>query len=416
MAAASSVSKWLLAMDVSFRLVCEEFDNESDARAEAERLWCCWVLYEADRQAVWHEVACGGVGFSHGLVRSRVCARISADGGGQADDVGQESSIDDALLLKAGEVTDPEIQWSLQSAVRSLREAAGIKTTTGVIVEELLPTYQPKSSAEEAEGVVEDGGPTIEPPGASLSSLASSFSAALMASTDGVCEAALIEFVQSLLQGSQGGADELVEALVQLFEACNLPSDAEMARLRAMQACSDAGMGGYAVATLWVAALFARSERCMRARSRLTECVLLMSPRQRTELDGAGSRLAQTELPELLQCIARICEHVQRIERDIGVQEVSVRTAKGISAGMSIAGTALVFTPLVPIGVGLLAGGAGIGVTTATSDAIGQHVQRSDLKERMHEAMTINERSASAPASASPSPSPGSHGRAHDNH
>ena len=115
----------------------------------------------------------------------------------------------------------------------------------------------------------------------------------------------------------------------------------------------------------------------MRARSRLTECVLLMSPRQRTELDGAGSRLAQTELPELLQCIARICEHVQRIERDIGVQEVSVRTAKGISAGMSIAGTALVFTPLA-IGVGLLADGAGIGVRLRRAPASMSSARTSD--------------------------------------
>ena len=36
----------------------------------------------------------------------------------------------------------------------------------------------------------------------------------------------------------------------------------------------------------------------------------------------------------------------------------------------------MVFTPLLPVGVGLLASGAGVGITTAAGDAIGQHVQK----------------------------------------
>jgi hypothetical protein len=65
----------------------------------------------------------------------------------------------------------------------------------------------------------------------------------------------------------------------------------------------------------------------------------------------------------------------------VAKQEVAVRTAKGVSAAASIAGTVLVFSPLLPIGVGLLATGAGVGVATATGDAIGQHVQKEDLKK-----------------------------------
>ena len=56
-----------------------------------------------------------------------------------------------------------------------------------------------------------------------------------------------------------------------------------------------------------------------------------------------------------------------------------MRSAKGVSAAMSVCGTVLAFTPLLPFGVGLIAGGAGVGVATATGDAIGQHVQKKDL-------------------------------------
>jgi hypothetical protein len=50
---------------------------------------------------------------------------------------------------------------------------------------------------------------------------------------------------------------------------------------------------------------------------------------------------------------------------------------------MSITGTVMVFTPLLPIGIGLLAGGAGMGVSTSVGDAIGQHVQKTDMRKAL---------------------------------
>ena len=79
-------------------------------------------------------------------------------------------------------------------------------------------------------------------------------------------------------------------------------------------------MGGYAVASVWLAALFARTERCIAARSRLTERVLLMGAKQRAELRGVGTKLVGAQLPALLACIARVCGAVERIEGDIDVQ------------------------------------------------------------------------------------------------
>ena len=47
------------------------------------------------------------------------------------------------------------------------------------------------------------------------------------------------------------------------------------------------------------------------------------------------------------------------------------------------AGTVMAFTPAMPVGLGLLAAGAGVGVTTATGDAIGQHMQKEDVRTRL---------------------------------
>lgn len=61
-----------------FCLVCEvgignntidRFADEAAARAVAKKKWCCWVLYRA-AGAELTELSAGGVGFSHGAIRS----------------------------------------------------------------------------------------------------------------------------------------------------------------------------------------------------------------------------------------------------------------------------------------------------------------------------------------------------------
>ncbi|KAL3924957.1 MAG: hypothetical protein SGPRY_003767 [Prymnesium sp.] len=39
------------------------------------------------------------------------------------------------------------------------------------------------------------------------------------------------------------------------------------------------------------------------------------------------------------------------------------------------------FTPFLPVGVGLVASGAGVGISTAAADAIGQHLQKGVMKK-----------------------------------
>ena len=172
-----------------------------------------------------------------------------------------------------------------------------------------------------------------------------------------------------------------------------MPLTTVQVRLRALQQAADEGrlkalhhgMESYAVATAWLACLFVRTERCIAARSKLTECVIEMDathvrrppssglapddplqplpsrpthehftvhfcpgsehPRpdptaltrrpgaatsQRRELAAYGSVLTGTILPELLALLSTLREEVFQLEKDIGVQEVSVRTAKGV--------------------------------------------------------------------------------------
>ncbi len=67
------------------------------------------------------------------------------------------------------------------------------------------------------------------------------------------------------------------------------------------------------------------------------------------------------------------------------MQEISVRSAKGFSAALSVAGSVLAFTPAMPLGVGLMVGGAGVGLTTATGDAIGSFVQKLSVESGLAE-------------------------------
>ena len=136
------------------------------------------------------------------------------------------------------------------------------------------------------------------------------------------------------------------------------------------------GMEAYAVASVWLAALFVRTDRCIATRSRLNDVVRAMRPEQLAELQALASRLVATELPALQQSYRDVAMVLQKYEKDIVVQENATRGAKGLSAGLSVVGTGMAFTPLAPVGLGLLAAGAIVGIGTATGDAIGQNAQR----------------------------------------
>ena len=66
-------------MSDAFLVICEvgfgtytvdRYSNESEARAAAQKLWCCWVLYRSDPSGTQlAELTCGGVGFAHPAIR-----------------------------------------------------------------------------------------------------------------------------------------------------------------------------------------------------------------------------------------------------------------------------------------------------------------------------------------------------------
>ena len=55
----------------------ERFDRMTDGQAKAAKLWCCWVLFEQSGTAL-SELAHGGVGFSHGNIRTYAAKAIQS--------------------------------------------------------------------------------------------------------------------------------------------------------------------------------------------------------------------------------------------------------------------------------------------------------------------------------------------------
>ena len=199
--------------------------------------------------------------------------------------------------------------------------------------------------------------------------------------------------VMNSILGSAEGADKLVDVLVSSLEPAP-PTDEEMVVLRRLQDnwADKGGMEAYAVASVWLAALFVRTERCIAARSRLNDVVRAMSPEQLAELQAPASRLVATELPALLQSLEDVAMVLQKYEKDIVVQENATRGAKGLSAGLSVVGTGMAFTPLMPVGLGLLAAGAVVGISTATGDAIGQNAQKEGVKDKLKKLSAAQEK------------------------
>ena len=353
------------------------------------------------------------------------------------------AAADDAAAMPVEGVAAEEVKSASATAMGSSvpsMEPVAVSEATLAAAPQLTTAAAPTSPAVER---------TVGPDApATATSLRDRFGAALVKEvSEAACLAALVEVTQGCLD-DRSGADELVDALVRILGE-QPPSDAEMVRLRELQArrrpaatrrCPavllarcvhrrvyaharahardharmrtrtrhtriaqgdhrgaaparaqercDAGLEGYAVASIWLAALVVRTERCIRARSTLTACVLSMDETQRAALLQGGERLISEgsgTISELLELARGICRTVERISRDLDFQEASVRTAKAVSAGVSVVGSALVFTPFTPMGVAMLAGGASIGVTTATGDLIGSHVQKSTLSKELKE-------------------------------
>ena len=374
-------------------IVQERHAEEDAARASAQREWWCWVLYaqmgSADEPRLC-EIGQGGLGFGHATIRRYASERLGAK-----SNTNDDSTAATVLREKASRVTDPSLSQPLQEAVERLEAAkvgAADSTPPPPPPPPLpdVPTSSETAATEAAPIADLSAGELAEESSTASGGLRVRFSSALAHADDVHCADGLVQLMQACLDG-EGGADELVESLVRTLMV-DPPRDKEMVRLRSVQDKYTDGMRGYAVASAWLAALFVRTERCIAARARLTQTVMSLDDAQRETLRHAGTRLVESALPELQHLFGELAALVGRISNDVGVQEISVRVAKGVSAAMSITGSVLVFTPLMPVGVGLLAGSAGIGITTATGDAIGQHVQKEDLRKGLDRLNECEER------------------------
>lgn len=280
-----------------------EYSNEANAREGAQKEWpCCWVLYVkscADARApALCEVDRGGVGLGHETLRRHVSklqvhgAGVGVDDSGHGDAGGMASAAAAApspasalfptlLSLKASHVDDPLLAQPLHEATAAVQRLATEAET------DHDPISQQQPSGEES-GLRERFGASL----------------ALPPEDDAQCASGLVALMQAACGaadgGGGGGADELVARLVTALEQ-SPPTDVEMVRLRKLSEVYLDGMEGYAVASAWLAALFVRTERCIEARSRLTECVLRLTSPQHEQLVRDGTQLVSEALPELLQ-------------------------------------------------------------------------------------------------------------------
>lgn len=66
---------------------------------------------------------------------------------------------------------------------------------------------------------------------------------------------------------------------------------------------------------------------------------------------------------------------LKEYESNIRTQEIAVNSVKTANAGFSIAGTVLLFTPLAPLGLGLMAFGGVSAIATSAGDSIANKVK-----------------------------------------
>ena len=161
------------------------------------------------------------------------------------------------------------------------------------------------------------------------------FSAALAEKSDEAAGEGLVLVAQGVFASAPGGVEDADTLIARLSEVLidEAPKDAEMARLRQMQDTYHMGRLGYACACCWTAALFARTELCLRARSRLTSRLLHMGRPRLAALQEACARLVAEPLPSLLaQLAATKTKCIDRLQREVALQAVSVRSAKAVAS------------------------------------------------------------------------------------
>jgi hypothetical protein len=390
------------------------------------------------------EVANGGVGFTHGRIRAYAAMRLrgSDDHGafpsGATESRGANESVDSAN--RAELAVRAKAQWSKEATLFPALMTVGIDSVARSTASE-PPVGSPTDGAEgrgrapfmsHLEGdeslnaplrlawervkaiawtpsfsLTPDPNPSPTAPATAISADAASASlpnggepsetsteeagaappvSPCAASGDEVDDVSCAEFLYRLvlqIAGSGGCADDLIERLSAVLEA-EAPTDAEMARLRRLQDLYHMGRLGYACSTAWLSALYARTELCIRARSRLTAHLLRMEASRLVEVRNACSVLLEVDLPELLDLLAaKKSGCVEKLRQDVAMQEVSVRSAKGLAAAAGVVGSALAFTPAAPVGLGLLAAGGGVGLTTSGGDMLGIRMQKQTLLREM---------------------------------
>ena len=247
------------------------------------------ALHTAIALAASTDAVDGAAGDGHSAAAGDGHDDAAGDGHSAAD--AQRSTMTPELCERARAIDDTTLSQPIQMALRSLEMALtsfGRGASSGTLEEPQPPEKISDSSTLDADNpagaAAADGGGDCGP-----ERLRAQFGIAIAMSDDADIMRQLVATVQGCLDGGSG-ADVLVDRLVELFEL-SPPTDGEMVTLRRLQERwgESSGMAAYAVASVWLAALFVRTERCLAARSRLTQAVLSMPAEQLRELKQASS-------------------------------------------------------------------------------------------------------------------------------
>ena len=74
---------------------------------------------------------------------------------------------------------------------------------------------------------------------------------------------------------------------------------------------------------------------------------------------------------------------IENFVKDMTGQKIGVAVGKGVTTTAGIIGAIMVFTPLFPVGIGLLAGSSAGGLATFAGDSISTHIKDVILKNEL---------------------------------
>ena len=109
---ATAVDNHVVVCQVGFgNYTQDRFVSAQEAKAYADKLWCCWVIFRVDGSSI-EEIASGGVGFAAPAIRTYAFAALKQ----QARDVDARAAAAAAAAARAEAVAAKQTKPSARPA------------------------------------------------------------------------------------------------------------------------------------------------------------------------------------------------------------------------------------------------------------------------------------------------------------